>query len=110
MAARAFRPAPRAEIVPAAEEADVGPATGETQLTPTPKPRSGRYLLWVALLERVFEVDVSECPRCGGRLRLICAVVDAVSARRCREGASPAAPVPEARPPPQAQTTSVTPA
>ena len=63
---------------------------------------------WAALLKRVFEVDILECPRCGGRLRLVCAVVDGLSARRYLAGTSPAEPVPEAQPPPQEASPSVT--
>ena len=66
------------------------------------------YLVWAALLKRVFEVDILECPRCGGRLRLVCAVVDGLSARRYLAGTSPAEPVPAAQPPPQEASPSVT--
>ena len=101
----------RGEIVPDAEEAAADAAAcDEPAPKPKPKPRSGRYLLWAALLKRVFQVDVLECPRCGGRLRLVCAVVDPLSARRYLEGTSPAEPEPEARPPPQQPTGTVTPA
>jgi len=33
-----------------------------------------RRLAWAELLRRVFAVDVLECPRCGGRLRLLAAI------------------------------------
>jgi len=33
-----------------------------------------RRLDWAELLRRVFAVDVLECPRCGGRMRLIAAI------------------------------------
>ena len=38
---------------------------------PTPRPRR---LAWSELLQRVFAVDVLECPRCGGRMRLLAAI------------------------------------
>ncbi|MBW2235854.1 MAG: transposase [Deltaproteobacteria bacterium] len=38
---------------------------------PTPRPRR---LAWSELLRRVFAVDVLECPRCGGRMRLLAAI------------------------------------
>jgi len=38
---------------------------------PTPRPRR---LAWAELLRRVFAVDVLECPRCGGRMRLLAAI------------------------------------
>ncbi len=56
------RPTPR----PAAAGETV-PAPG----TPTPRPRR---LAWSALLQRVFAVDVLECPRCSGRMRLLAAI------------------------------------
>ena len=33
-----------------------------------------RRLAWADLLRRVFAVDVLECPRCGGRMRLLAAI------------------------------------
>ena len=87
----------RAAVVPAAGDA----SEPEFETSPGPRrPRTGRYLLWAELLKRVFEVDVLECPRCRGRLRLICAVVDARSARRYLAGTGRAEPEPAARPPP----------
>jgi hypothetical protein len=29
---------------------------------------------WAQLLERVFEIDILCCPRCGGRMRVLCAI------------------------------------
>jgi hypothetical protein len=29
---------------------------------------------WAQLLERVFEIDILSCPRCGGRMRVLCAI------------------------------------
>ena len=31
---------------------------------------------WARLLKRVFDTDVEFCPRCGGRLQIIAAIVD----------------------------------
>jgi hypothetical protein len=36
--------------------------------------RSVSRLAWAALLQRVFAVDVLECPRCGGRMRLLATI------------------------------------
>jgi hypothetical protein len=36
---------------------------------------------WGPLLRRTFAVDVQECPKCHGRLRLIAAIVDPPVAR-----------------------------
>ena len=30
---------------------------------------------WACLLKRVFEIDIEQCPRCGGRLKIIAAIV-----------------------------------
>jgi hypothetical protein len=52
---------------------DRGPPNDES-LSPdvlTPRPRR---LAWSELLRRVFAVDVLECPRCGGRMRLLAAI------------------------------------
>ena len=103
----------RAEIVPSAHPRgdDGGPsvrAPVASEPAPAqPKARTGRYLLWHELLRRVFEIDVLACPKCGGRLRLLCTVHDGFSARRYLQGASAQAPTAEARPPPgPGETTS----
>ena len=98
----------RAEIVPsptAAPDADGGPSAPQTVPVP-PKARTGRYLLWHELLRRVFEIDVLCCPKCGGRLRLLCTVHDGFSARRYLQGVSAQAPPAEARPPPGPEETT----
>jgi hypothetical protein len=51
-------PAGRQEPLPVPEE-------------PTIRPRR---LAWADLLRRVFAVDILECPRCGGRMRLLAAI------------------------------------
>jgi hypothetical protein len=56
-----------------------------------------RHWAWAALMRRAFEVDVLECPRCGGRLRLIATVQDseaigAILAAASREEAGRAPP------------------
>ena len=55
---------------------------------------TGRYLLWAELMRRVFSADVLECPKCGGRLRLVAAIIDGISARRYLEGTGLAQPRP----------------
>ena len=43
----------------------------------TNKKRRGcqpRNYSWVSLMERVFELDVLACPRCGGRMRILAAI------------------------------------
>ena len=43
-------------------------------------------LTWAALLARVFALDVTVCPACGGRLRLIAALTEPESIRRYLQG------------------------
>jgi hypothetical protein len=31
---------------------------------------------WAGLLKRVFDVDIEQCPNCGGRLKILAAIVD----------------------------------
>jgi len=50
--------------------------TSTTEETET-KPKRGkkpRNYSWAQLLKRVFEFDVLSCPRCGGRMRVLCAI------------------------------------
>ena len=64
---------------------------------------SRRRLGWAALLARVFAVDVTRCPRCGGRLGLVAVLSDAASIGRYLSGVGLAATPPAiavARPPP----------
>ena len=92
--------ADRAQIVPAPTQPDTTPA-GAPASTTKPHPRR---LAWVVLLARVFAIDVSICPRCGGPMRLIAALTDPDSIRTYLSGVGlPAEPpaIAPARPPPQ---------
>ena len=40
----------------------------------TPPPEAPARMSWACLLKRVF--DIEYCPRCGGRLKIIAAIVD----------------------------------
>ena len=42
----------------------------------TPPASVPARMSWARLLKRVFDIDVERCPRCGGRLKIIAAVVD----------------------------------
>ena len=53
-----------------------------------------RRLVWAALLARVFAVDVTLCPACGGRLRLIAVLSDPASIRSYLGGVGLAADLP----------------
>jgi hypothetical protein len=42
---------------------------------------------WAELLQKVFAVDVLECPDCGGRLRVLACVTEGVEVKRYLEHA-----------------------
>ena len=73
--------APRARdrhcIVPTQPLAESPPANRASSAGPC-----GHRLGWAALLARVFAPDLSACPACGGRLRIIAALTDPASIRR----------------------------
>jgi hypothetical protein len=54
------------------------PAEVETPKTDSVKTNGKRGIqprnCWAQLMMRVFEVDVLSCPRCGGRMRVLCAI------------------------------------
>ena len=92
--------ADRAQIVPGvpADEAETG-GNGE----PTPAGR-GHRLAWAVLLARVFRIDVTLCPECGGRMKIIACLTNPDSIRTCLAGMglpSRAPPLVPARPSPQ---------
>ncbi len=73
----------RKQIVPSlpvADEANIEPAA-----VSSPQARAQRFT-WAALLARVFDVDGTLCPACGGRMRIIAALTDEVSIRRYLKG------------------------
>ena len=72
----------RSQGVPAPPSPTVSSTPGGS---PAPAFRPHR-LTWAALLARVFALDVTVCPACGGRLRLIAALTDPVSVRRYLQG------------------------
>ena len=49
------------------------PAT-DPEKTKKKRGRQSRNCPWARLMERVFELDVLACPRCGGRLRILAAI------------------------------------
>ena len=49
-------------------------------------PPCAHRLGWAALLARVFAADLSGCPACGGRLRIVAALTDSASIRTYLEG------------------------
>jgi hypothetical protein len=65
--------ADRAQIVPGPKEAVEAAAAGTSEGEPTPAQRRHR-LAGAVLLARVFQFDVTECPACGGRMKIVAAV------------------------------------
>jgi hypothetical protein len=57
-----------------AATASAGRVAAEPSPTPDGTTLRPRRLAWADLLRRVFAVDVLECPRCGGRMRLLAAI------------------------------------
>ena len=39
-------------------------------------------LSWARLLKRVFEIDLEDCPNCGGELKIIAAILEAPTIER----------------------------
>lgn len=79
-----------------------GPAEPR-EIDPSSMPRFGR-LPWALLLKRVFVVDVLECPKCKGRMKILAAVTAPASVRRLLESLGLPSEAPRlqaARPPPQ---------
>ena len=72
----------RSQVVPAPPSPPVSPTPGVSLAASTGPPR----IAWAALLARVFALDVTRCPACGGRLRLIAALTNPASIRRYLHG------------------------
>jgi hypothetical protein len=86
----------RSKIVPARAAAGPDSSSGKTGKAKAPRP--GRHR-WADLLRRVFAVDVLLCGRCGGRMRIIAALMDATSAARLLRHLGLPAEAPIAAPP-----------
>ena len=63
----------RAQVVPnqSADKAMAGETAGERK----PSPKEYR-LTWAEMLKRVFRLDVSTCPDCGGKLKVIASIME----------------------------------
>jgi hypothetical protein len=96
----------REKVVPSSGLIEFGrpPGTQEPrEIDPSGMPRFGR-LPWAVLLKRVFLVDVLECPKCKGRMKILAAVIAPASVRRVLQSfglPSEAPRLKAARPPPQ---------
>ena len=53
-------------------------STGDLHASPDakPRPRASAGLSWAGLMQRVFAIDVLECPRCGHRSEIISTICD----------------------------------
>ena len=76
----------------------------ETTSECTPQPCRHR-LSWCLLLGRVFSIDITECPDCGGRMKIVAALTEPASIRSYLDGVG----LP-ARPPPIAPARPIPPA
>ena len=95
--------ADRARIVPGPqrEACEANPCCPQSELTPAQRRHR---VAWADLLRRVFRIDVTECPACGGRMKIIAALTEPRSIQRYLEGVglpSRAPPIAPACPDPQ---------
>ena len=68
-------------VVPSCSVLPEASSVGVSTVSP-----SRRRLGWAALLARVFAVDVTRCPSCGGRLGLVAVLSDPASIGRYLSG------------------------
>ena len=85
----------RRSVVPSRAPADPAAAT-ETPLK-APK-RAGTYRPWAELLKRTFGMDVLQCPKCAGPMKLVAMITDPTSAARYLRGIGELPSVPERSP------------
>ena len=68
----------RSQIVPTAPDNDAGdglcPHAPRTDASGNRSATRSRNYSWAQLMRRVFEIDVLECPQCGGPLRVLAAI------------------------------------
>jgi len=75
---------------PASEKANRGAHAPDDPCAHAPK----RWTAWATLMQRVFAVDVLECPRCGGNMKILATIhpPEATTAILESLGLSPRAP------------------
>jgi len=71
----------RPSIVPVSPPASRLESCGHRDTSEKEKPHARNYS-WSQLMARIFAVDVLECPRCGGRMRILAAIEDPSLARK----------------------------
>jgi len=57
-----------------ARNASTVPKSGPLPPAPSAPAAHLRYYTWPELMQRIFKIDVLECPRCHGRLRILAAI------------------------------------
>lgn len=77
--------------------AAIGGEDSPAKPQPTDKPRRPNYT-WADLMRRAFEIDVLACPHCGGRLKLLSAVMRTEAIRAILENLGLPTDAPELRP------------
>jgi hypothetical protein len=98
----------RDKVVPSSAQVEYGHGTAPAEpraVDPSGVPRLNR-LPWAVLLKRVFLVDVLECPKCKGRMKIIAAVTEPARVRRVLQSLGLPSEAPRlrsARPPAQAE-------
>jgi hypothetical protein len=58
------------------------PPAAETQDAELSAKHASRYRAWAELLKRTFDIDVLECPKCHGRMKLLAMITDGKSVER----------------------------
>ncbi len=70
-------PGPSALTEPAGDEAD-----GEAGSATADDPARRHRVEWAKLLARVFQLDVRQCPDCGGAMKIVAAITSPPSIRK----------------------------
>ncbi len=97
----------RAEITPAGRGKGAKTAARDPQDAPTPSERHAA-MTWAQRLKRVFDIDVTTCPACGGPMKIIACIEDPIVIKKIlahlKEKAAANAPtaLPQSRAPPEA--------
>ena len=61
----------RAEIIPDGKKSNSSDANDDAQYPPV-----SVRISWARLLKRVFDIDIEQCPHCGGTLKIIAAILE----------------------------------
>lgn len=91
----------RGKVVPSSARMEYGHPAGPDEpheIDASRMPRLNR-LPWAVLLKRVFLVDVLECPKCKGRMKILAAITKPESVRRVLESLGLSGEAPRLRPP-----------